>query len=184
MTWEGEDKCGKFNSSVVFASGDFQQTRALLFLLFLFTFTLLPQGQGALPLLVTFFFPSFSSTPVAGFRSTVCFCSERSLLTPTLLYLRSLFTSTLRPLPSELRWKRSRTGPGQMSYPSLHADAEKRTRVSPLCVCSSRKESESKPPSQKKKTADQLKKDRSALWKTTFLLNWRRSKLPRLNISE
>lgn len=68
MRWEGEDKCGKFNSSVVFASGDFQQTRALLFLLFLFTFTLLLQGQGALPLLVTFFFfSSLSSPPVAGF---------------------------------------------------------------------------------------------------------------------
>lgn len=69
--------------------------------------------------------PSLRYFLVAGFGSKVCFHPERSPLTPTLLFLRSLSTSTLRPLQSELQWRRSTTGPGQMSFPSLHADADK-----------------------------------------------------------
>ena len=109
---------------------------------------------------------------------------EKSLLTPTLLFLHFLFTSTLHRSWSAPHWTGKRRGLDQMSsherlhvvtalvilkkkkkkQPLIWFDIFLYSALNPCVVCHSRKESsDSKPPSLKK-TSDHVKKDRSGIW--------------------
>lgn len=103
----------------VFTPGKFQQTQTPPSLLFLSTF-ILPLWGEALHAHQC----SDIHTPLQleGLQVswTVCFCLEKSLLTPTLLFLRSLFISTLLLLllllQSARLWMGKRTKTGLSFY--------------------------------------------------------------------
>lgn len=115
---------------------------------------------------------------------TVCFHSGKNLLTPTLLFLHFLFTSTLRLLQSVPQRTRERRGLNQSSCSFVKTECMKSPTLSlwkkmndatqhfflsalhPCVVCHRRKESlDSKPSSQKKKISDHVKKERFCVWK-------------------
>lgn len=110
------------------------------------------------------------------------FHSEKSPLILMLLFLHSLFISTLRLLRNVCLLMRKRRGLSRIQTACRHCFGYFGktnqfpfgiliSALHPCVVCHSRKESvDSKPPSQKKKASDHLKKDGSGNWEWICLL--------------
>lgn len=122
----------------------------------------------------------FCDYEVIQLGSRVSVRLERSLLTPTLLFLRFHFTFTLHLLPQSItHWmgKRRAKGLSSRCMSAITAsDTSGRIKTCYLimklrcAVCHSRKESsDSQPPSQKK-TSDHTKKDRSRSFRLSLML--------------
>lgn len=170
---------------LIFTSGNFHWTPTLRLHPFLFTFILLHQGQGqhaASQYLLIIFTLIIEVIQL----KKVSLHLEKSLQTPTLLFLHYLFIFTPLLLQSGHHWMGKRRGLDQRSsHYKLHVVTvwEKYfwggreisfgrffSALNPCVVCHNRKESsDSKPPSQKK-TSDHLKKERSAIWELFCLV--------------